>query len=124
MAPSPISPRARCESGASGDLHAALSKFGLVFKLAYTYGCRSWITAFVMAPFLGTKRNGDAAKEVAELRYSIELMIEMLVANGSVLPLISVALGTLVAVTIQSLRARQVDLITCSRRFNHVISAI
>ena len=29
--------------GATQALHRAQSKFGLTFKLAYTYGCRSWM---------------------------------------------------------------------------------
>ena len=38
--------------GATLLLHRGLSKFGLIFKLAYTYGCRSWLTSFMMLPVL------------------------------------------------------------------------
>eukprot|EP00039_Didymoeca_costata_P000030 m.43872 g.43872 ORF g.43872 m.43872 type:complete len:1317 (-) comp10017_c0_seq2:599-4549(-) len=67
------------------DLHLTNSKFGLIFKLFYTYGCRSWMTSFMMLPVLMLAKQGVLADEVSAMRYSWHMMIEMLVANGNIL---------------------------------------
>jgi ABC-type uncharacterized transport system fused permease/ATPase subunit len=78
------------KEAATSERDLAVSKFGLVFKLAYTYGCRSWITSFMMLPVLRAKAStavGTMGSEIAQIQFSWQLMIEMLVANGNLLTL-------------------------------------
>jgi ABC-type uncharacterized transport system fused permease/ATPase subunit len=81
--------------GAATALYEALSKFGLIFKVAYTYGCRSWIATAVMIPIISSGSAGSGTDrlvaEVGETRYGMDMMVEMLVANGTILTLHYVA---------------------------------
>ena len=81
--------------GAATKLYQALSRFGLIFKVAYTYGCRSWIATAVMIPIISSGSAGSGADrlaaEVGETRYGMDMMVEMLVANGTILTLHYVA---------------------------------
>ena len=81
--------------GAATKLYQALSRFGLIFKVAYTYGCRSWIATAVMIPIISSGSTGSGtdrlAAEVGETRYGMDMMVEMLVANGTILTLHYVA---------------------------------
>ena len=71
---------------ATKDVHVGNSKFDLIFKLFYTYGCRSWMTTFMMIPILNSDATSSVLTEdVAAMRYSWHMMIEMLVANGNLL---------------------------------------
>jgi ABC-type uncharacterized transport system fused permease/ATPase subunit len=73
-------------TAATNGVHEGNSKFDLIFKLFYTYGCRSWMTTFMMVPILTSGAQvGAVAGEVAAMRYSWHMMIEMLVANGNLL---------------------------------------
>ena len=84
-------------SGAATDLHYCMSKFGLIFKVAYSYGCRSWVATSVMLPLVlsggpageGAAAVGRLAGEVGRVRYGMDVMVEMLVANGVKRPAIS-----------------------------------
>jgi ABC-type uncharacterized transport system fused permease/ATPase subunit len=62
-------------SGASHELHRGLSKFGLVYKLAYTYGCRAMLQTFVMYPLAASPATGPAAFgiEMAEIRVTSQV---------------------------------------------------
>ena len=65
-------------------------------QVAYTYGCRSWIATAVMIPLIrrgGGGEGGEArlAAEVGETRYGMDMMVEMLIANGTILTLHYVA---------------------------------
>lgn len=74
--------------GATLSLHRGLSKFGLIFKLAYTYGCRGWLTSFMMLPLLNSMRAPESmATELSTMKHTWQVMIEMLVANGNLLTL-------------------------------------
>lgn len=80
---------------AGNNLSWILSKRGLIFKLAYTYGCRTWIQSFVMLPLLWSAQAGGSeqfSSKYGNMRYSWQMMIEMLVANGNMLTLHATAL--------------------------------
>lgn len=79
---------------AQSNLHSTKSKFDLIFKLAYTYGCRSWITSFMMLPTLlsppSLASQGDSdlmGAEIGAIRSNWQFLLEMLVANGNLLNL-------------------------------------
>jgi ATP-binding cassette subfamily D (ALD) protein 3 len=66
------------------------SRFGFIFKLAYIYSARAWLLAFVMLPFVSRTGVASAAAvsaDVAAVRTTWQLVIEMLVANGRLLTL-------------------------------------
>eukprot|EP01062_Namystynia_karyoxenos_P072660 TRINITY_DN68_c0_g3_i2.p1 TRINITY_DN68_c0_g3~~TRINITY_DN68_c0_g3_i2.p1 ORF type:complete len:1220 (+),score=308.01 TRINITY_DN68_c0_g3_i2:62-3661(+) len=74
-------------ASAQMDVHRTVHKRELIFKVAYSYGCRSWIQAFILLPVL---RRGPGATQtvpqiMAEMREGVELMIEMLIGNGNIL---------------------------------------
>lgn len=68
-------------------LNYALSKFGLIFKVAYTNGSASCLPAFLMLPFLNSPGAVNVETAVAEMEFSTRLMMEMLIANGNLLTL-------------------------------------
>jgi ABC-type uncharacterized transport system fused permease/ATPase subunit len=82
-------------SDAATELFKCMSKFGLIFKVAYSYGCRSWIATSVMLPLVlsggpvgdGAAAMGRLGGEVGQVRYGMDIMVEMLVANGTILTL-------------------------------------
>jgi hypothetical protein len=66
------------------------SRFGFIFKLAYIYSARAWLLAFVMLPFVsrvGVASAAGVSADVAAVRTTWQLVIEMLVANGRLLTL-------------------------------------
>ena len=65
------------------DLKWTISKFELIFKVAYSYGCRSWMAAFTMAPLLNSA-TGTVGK-VTTIINSLNYIMEALVANGKIL---------------------------------------
>ena len=75
-------------TGTTLDLHKGNSKHELVFKVAYVYGCKSWIQSFVLYPIL--QAAGNASDNVGALvgfKNSVEIMTEMLIGNGDILTL-------------------------------------
>jgi len=74
-------------------LNNANSKFGLIFKLAYTYGCRSWIMSFIMLPVVQSAAT-SVGEEVSSIQYTLSMMWEMLVANGQLLTMHAQSLQT------------------------------
>ena len=76
---------------AKRSVHRALTKFQVIFKLAYTYGSRTWIGSMVMWPLLTRSSRASVAEEVSELRVVRQIMINMLIANGDMLTLYATA---------------------------------
>eukprot|EP01064_Diplonema_japonicum_P038951 TRINITY_DN9638_c0_g1_i1.p1 TRINITY_DN9638_c0_g1~~TRINITY_DN9638_c0_g1_i1.p1 ORF type:complete len:1224 (+),score=388.39 TRINITY_DN9638_c0_g1_i1:499-4170(+) len=74
-------------TGAAQDLNKASSLHDLVFKVFYTYGCRSWIQSFILYPVLKRTDAATLGGLVSDTSHSSELMIEMLVGNGNLLTL-------------------------------------
>eukprot|EP00041_Stephanoeca_diplocostata_P005046 m.55299 g.55299 ORF g.55299 m.55299 type:complete len:1330 (+) comp15539_c0_seq7:165-4154(+) len=72
---------------ATKDLHNSTSTFGLIFKVAYTYGCRSWLSIFVMLPALYDRSKNSMSIRYAATQSTWQVMLEMLVANGNMLTL-------------------------------------
>jgi ABC-type uncharacterized transport system fused permease/ATPase subunit len=70
---------------AQAAVHAALNRFGLTFKMAYVYGCRSWMTSFVMLPFMRAEAASHQGQEISSMRHTLGLLMEMLIANGELL---------------------------------------
>ena len=52
---------------ATSNLNWILSKRGLIFKLAFQYGCRTWIQSFVMLPLLWSAQAGGDTIAFAKL---------------------------------------------------------
>ena len=72
---------------ASTDLHICIARFGAIFKLAYTFGCSSWISTCVMIPIISRNSAGGVGlrSEVGAILYGMDVMTETLIANGCIL---------------------------------------
>jgi len=77
---------------ATVGLHRGTSLFGLIFKIAYSFGCRTWLTCFVMLPPPIAVAVADIPAFYATTRFSLQVMLEMLVANGNLLTLHATAM--------------------------------
>eukprot|EP00397_Hematodinium_sp_SG-2012_P001898 GEMP01001903.1.p1 GENE.GEMP01001903.1~~GEMP01001903.1.p1 ORF type:complete len:1281 (+),score=223.00 GEMP01001903.1:215-4057(+) len=86
------------------DVVTAHFKFDLTFKLAYTYGFRPWIS-FALMFYLMRQRKKQVAGKLADLRLMYQLMLEMLIGNGTLLTMHATHRH------IQGLAARLVDFI-------------
>eukprot|EP00009_Paramoeba_aestuarina_P011277 CAMPEP_0201537962 /NCGR_PEP_ID=MMETSP0161_2-20130828/66245_1 /ASSEMBLY_ACC=CAM_ASM_000251 /TAXON_ID=180227 /ORGANISM="Neoparamoeba aestuarina, Strain SoJaBio B1-5/56/2" /LENGTH=453 /DNA_ID=CAMNT_0047944551 /DNA_START=507 /DNA_END=1865 /DNA_ORIENTATION=+ len=72
---------------AASELHYTNSLFGLIFKLAYINGSQLWLLPATLLPLLF--RQGGAvlnpSQAISHTRYTFQVMLEMLIANGSLL---------------------------------------
>jgi ABC-type uncharacterized transport system fused permease/ATPase subunit len=75
------------------DVNYAQSKYGAIFKLAYTYGCRSWILWFLMLPVVTSPKDSTkAAGEMGQYKLLTEYLVESLVSTGNLLTLHALSL--------------------------------
>eukprot|EP01063_Lacrimia_lanifica_P036441 TRINITY_DN7231_c0_g3_i1.p1 TRINITY_DN7231_c0_g3~~TRINITY_DN7231_c0_g3_i1.p1 ORF type:complete len:1372 (+),score=583.24 TRINITY_DN7231_c0_g3_i1:70-4116(+) len=74
------------------ELNHATSKHELVFKVAYVYGCRSWVRSFMLAPILNGNAGNSTVDALVGVREASEIMMEMLIGNGNLLTLHATAL--------------------------------
>lgn len=54
-------------------LHRGTSFFGLVFKIAYSYGCRTWLTCFVMLPPVSPVKAAAIPAFYASTRFALQV---------------------------------------------------
>lgn len=66
------------------DLQWVMSKFQLIFKVAYSYGCRAWMGAFGMAGLMSVTGMSQAA-QIALVSETNVCILESLIANGKIL---------------------------------------
>lgn len=78
-------------AGAAQDLFTANSKFSLIFKTAYIYLPRVFLSAMVYWPVLNSPVGSNTASELGSFRETAQVLLEMLVANGDVLTMYSQA---------------------------------
>jgi hypothetical protein len=63
-------------SGNARTLYKTLSKFGVIFKMAYIYGSRAWLMSFIMYPVITLTTKADISAELSDLRYCYQVGVE------------------------------------------------
>ena len=72
------------------ETNRAMSKFGIIFKFAYSYGSRPFMTLLTLAPILLEKTRGRGLNDgetIVRYRNLLAIIIEALVGNGELLTL-------------------------------------